>query len=100
MSVQTGGQEAPPEAVATPSANYHRTHDSIETINTRITARLGIDFLKEAKMDKRTRYLRRVCEDLPPIHSVERDEVRNGISLQKWVELQDEQEQGKPGNGK
>ena len=100
MKVQTDGQEGAAEAVATPSANYHRTHDSIETINTRIAARLGIDFLKEAETDKRTRYLQRVCGHLPPVYSTERDEVRNGISLQKWAELQEEQEQGKPANGK
>jgi hypothetical protein len=76
-------------AAQTPSATYHSSHGSIESINARVLARLGVDFLLEAGIDKRTRYLSKECGALPPVNSAERDSLRNGISLQQWVALQE-----------
>lgn len=89
LTVDVSAEEVQPivDAVATPSATYHRSHDSIETINARVKEKIGIDFLKEAKIDKRTRYLSKVCGGLAELGSAERDAQRNGISLQKWNEL-------------
>lgn len=47
--------------------------------------RLGFDPYELSRMDKRTRYLIRVCGDLPPIGSQEREALRKGISLAEAV---------------
>lgn len=90
LMVDTEAEASQEQAVAamTPSASYHRRHDSIEAINAIIKAKLGVDFLFEASIDKRTRYLSKACSDLPPLNSVERESIRNGISLQQWASLQ------------
>ena len=72
----------------TPSASYRVGRDSVEAINQRLVDRLGIDILHEATISKRTRYLNKVCKDLPPVGSGERERIREGISLEKWVSLQ------------
>ena len=38
------------------------------------------------------RYLRKVCMDLPPMDSLERESIRRGLSLAAWVERERERE--------
>lgn len=59
--------------------------DTIEAARLRLAQRLGVDPWKEAQLDKRTRYLSRVCKGIPPVNSVERAAMRQGCSLEQWI---------------
>ena len=54
---------------------------SVEEIRARVTERLGYDPLEFVGVDKRTMYLRKVCEGLPPKGSEEREKLRKQIGL-------------------
>jgi hypothetical protein len=51
-----------------------------------VKALLGVDPLTIAQRNPLERYLERACAGLPPKNSKEREEIRNGISLQDYLE--------------
>jgi hypothetical protein len=75
------------------SSLWHIGYVTLEQIRQRVFNRIKVDPIAESRKDRRQRYLERVCPKVLKMNKEEREQYRNGKSLEEMMKLMDENRQ-------